>query len=306
MRGAIGAVLATMIVVCCATATLHAATRTTVAVDLSSLDTTSYRELDGLALEKRIVLRFIQEGFAVVGVDEHPDIVVAIRLTGTSVILEARSAQGIRSREIARQEDSLTELHLEITQKAAELVRSIPMGAPIERVARVVEIPNSAEPWRLEPSAAVDVVWRAGGFDVAPRVGVRFGAEFAGVATAAVAPVSSGPGISVEEWQPQLGATYRLRLGTMTAVEAGVLGGVLVEHYSVSDPMAQNQRGTVVDLVGSVPVSVSLAPAAHWLLSLRLAPGLASEGRRHTFDGTTIWERGAFRMEAGIGGAFRW
>jgi hypothetical protein len=306
MRDAIGAVLATLIVVCCATTALHAAPRTTVAVDLSSLDAASYREIDGLALEKRIVLRFIQEGFAVVGVQEHPDIVVAIRLANASVILEARSAQGIRSREIARHEDSLAELHLEITQKAAELVRSIPLGAPsVERVAPVVEAPSIWEPWRVEPSAGVDVVWRSGGFDVAPRLGIRFGAALAGVASAAVA-VSSGPGISVQEWQPQLGATYRLRLGTTTAVEAGVLAGVIIEHFSVSDPMAQDSRGTVVDLIGSLPVSVSFAPAARWLLGFRVAPGLASEGRRHTFDGATIWERGAFRMEAGINGAFRW
>jgi len=285
-----------MIVVWCST--LHAATRTTVAVDLSSLDIASYQALDGLALEKRIVLRFVQEGFAVVDVHEHPDIVVAVRLASGGIMLEARTAHGTRSREIARRDDSLDELHLEIAQKAAELVRSIPVG--VERVAPMIE-----EPRRLEPSVGLDVLWRGGGADVLPRIGVRYGAALAAVASAAVA-VSSGPGISVQEWQPQLGATYRVALGTATAIEAGLLLGVLVEHYSVSDPMAQNSRGTLVDVIGSLPVSVSLAPTARWLFGLRLTPGLASEARRHTFDGATIWERGAFRLETGISAALRW
>ncbi len=307
MRAAVGSILATVIVVCCAPTALQAATRTTVAVDLTSLDAASYQELDGLALEKRMVLRFVQEGFAVVGVQEHPDIVVVIRLAEASVVIEAISGQGNKSREVARHDDSLAELHLEITQKAAELVRAIPAAALIvvERVAPVVEAPDIWNTWRVEPSAGVDVVFRSGGSDVSPRLGVRFGGGLAGVASAAVI-VSSGPGISVQEWQAQLGGAYRLPLGTSTLVEAGALAGALVAHYSVSDPMAQRAHGTTVDLIGSLPVSVSFAAAASWLFSVRLAPGLASEARRHTFEGATIWERGAFRMEAGVGATLRW
>lgn len=303
MRGAIGAVLAALIVVWCATTAVRAATRTTVAVDLTSLDAASYQALDGLALEKRIVLRFVQEGFAVVGVQEHPDIVVVIRLQDANVILEARSAQGTRSREVARRDASLTELHLEITQKAAELVRAIPIAAApavIERVAPVV-----ADRVRVEASAGVDVVWRSAGVDVAPRLGVRFGGAFAGLASGALA-VSSGPGIAIEEWQAMVGASYRCELGSATSLEVGAEVGALIEHYSVSDPMAMKRRGIVVDPIGSLPVSVSLAPTPRWLFSLRLAPGLAAEGRRHTFEGATIWERGAFRMEAGVSAALRW
>ena len=302
MRAVVQAALAMAIVACCV-ATSHAAPQTTVAVDLTALDVTSYQELDGLALEKRIVLRFVQEGFAVVGAREHPDIVLVVRLVDGGLVLEARSAQGIKSREIARHDDSLAELHLEIAQKAAELVRAMPIRVP-PVVAAVIAAPP-ADPWSFESSAGLDVWVRSGGVDLAPRLGLRFGGALAGIASAAVA-FSSGDGISVQEWEGQLGGAYRLGLGARMSFEAGALVGALIEHYALPDPTAQNRRGTVVDVIGTIPLKLSVTPVARWTFSVRVAPGLANEGRRHTFEDATIWERGALRIEAGIDAGVRW
>src|SRR5262245_46553680 len=99
--------------------------RPTVAVDLTQLDAHTYTQLDGLALEKRIVMRLVQEEFAVVTAVAQPDVLVVIRLEGTSLVLEARGPASAERRLVLALGPAATpELHLEITHRILGLVRA--------------------------------------------------------------------------------------------------------------------------------------------------------------------------------------
>src|SRR5262245_7257380 len=66
----------------------------TVAVDVSSLDARSFRELDALALEKAVMVRLVQDGFAVVSPSADPQVSVRVRKQGAHLLVEARGRQG--------------------------------------------------------------------------------------------------------------------------------------------------------------------------------------------------------------------
>jgi hypothetical protein len=83
------ALLAIPLAVSAAATSSWARNAPTVAVDLATLDVVTYQELDGLSLEKRVVVRLVQEGFAVVAPTEQPDI---WRVCGEAFVVPMRSA----------------------------------------------------------------------------------------------------------------------------------------------------------------------------------------------------------------------
>jgi hypothetical protein len=99
-----------------------------VAVDVTTLDDASFQRLDGSALEKQIVVRLVQEGFAVVGTSVQPAVVLTVHSMGHSVLLQAYGPAGMHRREVAAEVGArrvpTTELRLELSQKAVELVRA--------------------------------------------------------------------------------------------------------------------------------------------------------------------------------------
>jgi len=99
-----------------------------VAVDVTTLDDASFQRLDGSALEKQIVVRLVQEGFAVVGTSWQPAVVLTVHSMGKSVLLQAYGPAGMHRREVAAEVGArkvpAAELRLELSQKAVELVRA--------------------------------------------------------------------------------------------------------------------------------------------------------------------------------------
>src|SRR5262245_5836883 len=58
----------------------------TVAVDVSPLETRSFRELDALGLEKVVMVRLVQDGFAVVAPSTDAEVQVRLRRQGTHLV----------------------------------------------------------------------------------------------------------------------------------------------------------------------------------------------------------------------------
>ena len=52
-----------------------------VGIDMTRLDAATYRRLDALTLERRLVVRLVQEGLAVVAPSQHPSLVVVLHAT---------------------------------------------------------------------------------------------------------------------------------------------------------------------------------------------------------------------------------
>jgi hypothetical protein len=100
----------------------------TVSVDVTTLDDAAFQRLDGAALEKQIVVRLVQDGFAVVATSWQPAVVLTVHSLGQSVLLQAYGPAGLHRREVAAEVGGRrvpsAELRLELAQKAAELVRA--------------------------------------------------------------------------------------------------------------------------------------------------------------------------------------
>src|SRR5262245_53391034 len=111
--------------VCFALRMAHAAP--SVAVDLSRLDS---QAADAAALEQALVMRLLQEGFAIDPLTEEPTIVVAIAGHDHELVLTAKSAHFARSRTIDVSGASDAQLRLELAQRVVELARQAREAAP--------------------------------------------------------------------------------------------------------------------------------------------------------------------------------
>jgi hypothetical protein len=108
----------------------------TIAVDMRSLDDASFRRLDGGALEKQILVRLVQEGFAVVATTRRSAVALTIVAKGDRIEIAAQGPSGTMRRQLSTRDVPLRELHLELAQKASDLARSVAYPAPSPRMAR--------------------------------------------------------------------------------------------------------------------------------------------------------------------------
>jgi hypothetical protein len=301
--------------------------RPTVAVDFAALDEGSYKRLDALALEERVVLRLAQEGFAVVVPRADPQILIRLRVLADRVVIEDHRGGAAGRREVITTDEPVRELaHLEIAQKIVELarVRRAALTADADAAAKAtaaaaasrISAPPASEnlpslaatpdapegrAGGLEIGGGGAALWREGGQDPQVRVDVRFAPDQDGlglVLGGAFAPASTG-GVSVYEGQLQAGAGYRLWLTDRLALGAAVLAGGMLHRFSVEDPALRARSGTRFDFLASVPLTAMLAGSSVGI-ELRVAPGVAGGQREHTLGAQRLWQRGALRAEAGL------
>lgn len=97
----------------------------TVAVDLTRLDTKAFDAIDGARLERELVVRLVQDGFAVVAPTESPVVIVVVTAEPASLRLDAVGPGGRAERQVPRAGVAPAELHLEVAQKASDLARSV-------------------------------------------------------------------------------------------------------------------------------------------------------------------------------------
>src|SRR6185436_14207131 len=100
-----------------------------VGVDFSTLDASTHRDIDGLALEKATVLRLVQEGFPVVGVSPSPVVLISLRRVHDGLLIEARARSTVRSI-LPLPKGSLAEFHLMVVQRVVALARASTRPAP--------------------------------------------------------------------------------------------------------------------------------------------------------------------------------
>lgn len=274
-----------------------------VAIDLTGLDEAAYAKLDGLALEKRLVLRLVQDGFAVVAASADADIRVTVKAAPQGLLLVATGSGRTAQREVPSSEGALAELHLELAQKVVELARSC---APAPRAAAAAGPAVSAAP--ASPAAAPPLfrvaasggaLVREGGTDLAGRLSVRYGRALGVHVLAGLVP-SFGRGLWVLEGQLLLGPSVKFDLGSGAEVEAALAVGAALQVFQLEDPAAAQRSGVRLDLVGALPVSFSFWPSRWVGLGVRVTPGLASQGRQHTSGDRVLWARGAASFEAAV------
>jgi hypothetical protein len=286
---------------------------TSVAFDLSSVRESDYRRLDGLGLRKKVDLRLVEDGFAVVSVESGgAEVVVRLVAHPSSVVLDGSSSRGTLRRTV-RLDGTVAEWHLEICQKVVELTRALrPSRPPPEAVAAapapppepVATVPFPAPaPVTLAPlwelSLVGGAVGRNSAVDPLVLAAVRVGRAAIGLHVEAGVSWSSGTDTRVTEVQAAAGVGYRFRPAESFALEPALLGGAVLQSYHVTWPFAQSTTGTatVPALWGELRLGWSFAP--RWGLGLRVAGG-AAPTVTHVSEGVTLWSRGTLRAEAGV------
>jgi hypothetical protein len=304
---------------------------TTVALDLTQLEDRSYDALDGLGLEKRLVLRLVQEGFAVVGLTTNPEIVIGIRVDKGEIILRADAATSRERREIDWDKSVKRELlHLEVAQKAVDLVRAVeptlpsrvptkdlpapqqPQQTKMDPLARethhVPEAKKESTPWRqrrYSVEVASGALYRPSALDPIERLTISlwvFKRLRLGIETGVIP--ASRTSIQVIEFFPSLSVGTGFEVGSHWSFVGAVRGGTLVHRYRMDDPTVDARRGLRVNGLFEClfRVKYDLFP---WLgFAIEVAPGVNTFRRRHVRDGKTLWSRGYESAEATFGANF--
>ncbi len=268
---------------------LATAAPTTVALDLSTLEVTSFEALDGVALEKTATVRLVQEGFAVVATTAAPDVLVSLSVTQTprAIVLTGKGPGGASARSIAWAGEALLELHLEVTQKLVELTRVI-ARAPEPVVVPLAPV-IARRLWEF--GAAGGVLVREGGVDGLGVVTFRRGDQLRLAVDLGVGG-SRGVGLGVFEASVSAGVSYALRFDRWQ-LEAGLVLGGLLHAWNLSGSTA----GTRFSPLVSVPIQLSFGLTPSLRLGLRVAPGW-SGAREHVSGDVALWTRGPLRLEA--------
>ena len=288
-----------------------AASPHTVAVDLTALDRKSYLELDAVTLERGVVIRLVQEGFAVVTPNASPEIRLRITREGRSVSLTA----GDRTAVVELDPKHVREFHLEVAQKAVELTRAaaaaLPEPSPVaarEDVTKAVAAP--APPQRpadtaTRPSwnvlAAGGILVRAPGVDPRITLAARLAVtRVVGVhLEVGLAPVL-GALLSAYDGSLLAGAGLQLTQG-LFRLELGLSLGAHLHVFAVEVLGAEERLGSRVDFLGRPFVRGTLNPVGAFLVWLQVGAGLSSRAREHRLQGQLLYSRGALWVDVQLG-----
>ena len=194
------------------------------------------------------------------------------------------------TREVPWGAEPLAELHLELTQKLAELTRAVskaPAPAPLA--------PTPPAP-RWDLSAAMGVLVRPGGTEPLGVLGVRWG-NLLRLAVDVGLSGGRGAGISVFEGTLSAGPAVAFPVSERFRVELAVLLGALMHAWSIDDAAADDRGGAHFNAIVTVPLGASFAVSPAVRTGLRIAPGWG-QARAHLSGENELWSRGAFRLEA--------
>lgn len=293
-----------------------------VSVDMSRLNDGTYARVDGLGLHERLVLRLVQEGFAVV--DSRGHLTVTLFGEGEALRIVVRRRDGAElQREVPMGATPSGELQLEVIQKVVTLARrlggattspreAVPT-APGEPPARSPSEPSvvgsvapegaSVDDEHVELGVGVGAMVRSGGADVVPRLGARIPvtSAFGLTIDAAITPTGERS-LDIVEWQILGGIGYRILLAEPVPLDLGVSVGARFHHYHLPEA---DSRGAAADFSAALPVSLSWFVVRPFALQLRAELGIASRERQHTAFGDLLWHRGVVRGVFGGGCAVR-
>ncbi|MFO0726255.1 MAG: hypothetical protein U1E65_20895 [Myxococcota bacterium] len=284
-----------------------------VALDLTGLDEPTFAAIDGLAIEQSAVTRLVQEGFAVVGRDRGPDLVVSVTASSERVRLAIAEA---KAREIPRAAGvERGELVLEVVQKLVELVRAEAAGLPPRapspsapppppaKTATLTATATASEPTKqgipVELGLRGGLVLRAGGVDPIAFGWMRLGGRL-GLRGELGATLSIDPAIVTQDGFASVGPSLRQTLAPGLELDVGLLAGLHLHSYQLQAAVS-DKSGVRLDVEGYLLVDLSyrLRP---WLgLGAFAQPGLSSSDRQHTLGDQVIWRRSFWFVIAGLG-----
>jgi len=290
----------------------------TVAFDLSQLPADTFAKLDGVTLERAVLVRMMQDGFAIVQSTQSPVVIVRLAQQGQTLILRATGPWGSADTELQWRGEALDEVYLALAQKAVGLARALitpPQNedTPTRAVAETTPFPPAApsvftEPHsELEASLHADALWRAGAVDPEVRVGLRWRImEHWAIACAVAGAWSHGAGIGVGEAFVGCGPGIRVNLAARLTLGVAVLLGAYVQRFSLADKTLSGADGARMDFMAGLPLEAVYWLWSHLGVGIVLVPGFTAHGYEHLEVGHLLWRRGAWGLEAGAGMTASW
>ncbi len=296
-------------------ALLFAAAPHSVAVDLSALDRRSYQELDAVSLERALVVRLIQEGFAVVAPTSAPEVRLRLTRQGHRAELASEDDQVVIELDLK----NLREFHFEVAQKAVELAREAgvkldaktvkPASAPKPTAEPAPEPPPLVlEPLRgpFEPKwnvlVASGALFRGPGADPRASLAARFAAaHIVGLHLEVGLSAILGSALTVYDGSLLLGVGLAFVNRQFVRLELGLSLGVALHTYALADASAFDRFGTRFDFLGRPFVRFVVNPLSGLLVWAQVGGGLTSRAREHRFLNEVLSSRGALWVDAQAG-----
>jgi hypothetical protein len=277
--------------------------RPTVAWDTSGLSVFTYKQLDALNLERRAVLRLIEDGFAVVGLPAQPRVVIRLKDSRGGVLLEVSGELGTRSHRLTLDGSASAEVHLEIMQRCVTMAKAV-LGKktdPAPEPSSETAPPPSA--FKMDVSIVGGGMWRSRNID--PTLSANFGISFTrylGLHLKAGLTGSSVSQISVQDWHVLLGPRGEFQLTPAWRLELALLGGPRIHDAKVAAPLEGS--GTRLDVMGTLFFRIRRELKWGLGIEIGLCGGL-SPGINHRLGNTLLWERGPASLEGTLGLGWR-
>lgn len=280
-----------------------------VSFDLRALPEQDYRRWDAVELERKVALRLIQEGFAVVSPQSPAQLRLRASRTPEGLLLEAvgprqRVEQGVR---VGR--GSIAELHLEVAQKLSEMTRAVqpepepPLPEPEPPVPEFVlqppvEVAAAPERPELDLGLGLGTLWHGAGVDPHLLLSVRRSLGAFGLEAEAGLGVSRDAALTVFEAQGGAFFSYRLPVAERLQLEPGVGAGLVLHTFRLEDAWASGRTGTQVSPAGWARMKLRWRFTERLAAELRVALGVLRPVT-HVREGETLWSRGGVRLETG-------
>jgi hypothetical protein len=280
-----------------------------VSFDLRPLSDQDYRRWDGVELERKVAIRLIQEGFAVVSPASPAQLRLRASRTPEGLRLEAVGPRQRAEQRVRVGRGSLAELHLEVAQKLSEMTRALtpepeppppepvpqrPEPAPQPPVA-VASAPRSSE---LDLSLGLGSLWRGPAVDPHLLLSIRRGLGAFGLEAEAGLGGTRGAALTVFEVQGGAFFSYRLSVAERLQLEPGAGAGLVLHTFQLADPWASAQGGTQLSPAGWARMKLRWRFTERLAAELRVALGLLRPVS-HVSEGGTLWSRGGMRLETG-------
>jgi len=275
----------------------------TVAFDLKQLSAETFAELDGVVLERAVMMRLVQDGFAVVLPQQTPTVLIQVDQEDRALRLVARGPVGIAIASLRLRAQAVAETQLEIAQKAADLARVTTTELP-----PVVEAPAAPPASRaVEIGLHLGAWWRAHNLDAAMGVVAQIGVhERWLVQCAAEVARSTGIGINVVEAQLGCGPGYRLVDVGPFSVRTTILPGVFFHSFSLDDRSLSARTGVQTDYAIDLAAEAQYRIVDRLVAAVRIEPGMTGHSYAHDALGQQIWRRSMWRLIVGAGIGYQW
>jgi len=273
-----------------------------VSFDLRALPEQDYRRWDGVELERKVALRLIQEGFAVVSPRGPAQLRLRASRTPEGLWLEAAGPEQRVEQGVQVGRGSIAELHLEVAQKLAEMTRAVrpePEPPPPEVVLQPpVAVAAAPVPPDLDLSLGLGTLWQGSG--VAPHLllSVRRGLGAFGLEVEAGLGRTREAALTAFDAQGGAFLGYRLPLAERLQLEPGAGAGLVLHAFRLEDAWMSGRTGTQLSPAGWARMKLRWRLTGRLAAELRVALGLLRPVT-HVREGETLWSRGGARLETG-------